>query len=995
MPDFTTLDGVFTQFTPADMVGTPAPNLGQDPNVQYQDAFSILQDLLANTGRGVYTAADLKSRLDMLSQASNGSSNFDPSQYIDFYSTQGFVTSLGSNVKASLTYADPTGSPQQIASIYEIVGKDFPAPTTVNPLDVSMIVSRSPFFSPSTRNVRQAEIFLNSMPSTVLAQLVPFLQVEFVQTRSSQNTLQAPGLLKFLLGAVDTTGAASPKTPNDAMISAHQTGGSSPTDGGPPVDEIDYSGMEMFTATQTMLNPQPNQSVGSSGVRYTDVIDPFRPFATLEHATIKTVGQKAGCYTYRTAEVQIKIHDRGRISEMAELIKPDLYPTVTVWLTYGWRAPVRPGDNPYFDFVNNNMLVREAYGVQNSHFSFDQVGQMTVTLQLYTKGVNEMRTSKISDNSNDLQFQFQSLRKVGELIAKFRRDYNLSPTDGSNSILGLNKDIRAFQVLDAAEQGVMPTNISNISDILSGVTQLRNILLHTKGINSADVNTLITTLTDYYKNSKTDATTKMNLPDNLASRVTDTVLAMFTECITGPDPFLPDAVKSGVNQSTIASDLSQALAQYNQAPKSPSSSTFRKTAVSFGKIFTVFAMRNLISADTVDELQVFFYPINEQCGPISSQSIAAFPIDMQMFLDQYRDHVVRTGGERMTLEDFLSLIIDAQILDERAIGYGMRPGYKPWDPKNPEAKQVDNSGSKNSFMGQWQAKYGAFQKPAVKMYIEVSHQRSSDAGQADILNYITYSAINADTQAPAGAQSMASKRIMRIHIYDEVTNPYKPVGLLLRDTTGLGYIQAPATDTAQMSSADAAKYNQQLAQAINNISGDGSPATYDDATGLLKFTDPPNNQQIKDIASKMVPTIRYGCNGSTVTNAALQSHADPLMSTNNMLATMTQDNAGHPNGSGFGMGIPLRVVPATLNLTSLGNPLAMVAQKYFIDFQTGTSLDNLYTCIGGLTHTIGPGKFETQWVFAFADAYGVFEHPVSIQDFISNLAASVPGAPST
>ncbi len=160
----------------------------------------------------------------------------------------------------------------------------------------------------------------------------------------------------------------------------------------------------------------------------------------------------------------------------------------------------------------------------------------------------------------------------------------------------------------------------------------------------------------------------------------------------------------------------------------------------------------------------------------------------------------------------------------------------------------------------------------------------------------------------------------------------------------------------------------------------------DAATGKVQLLNTTSNQRIKDAVSKMVPTIRFGSNGTTILNAALGSHADPRVTSVNMQRSMTVRNTAAPNGSGE-FGLPLRVIPAQLQMTTLGNPLAMMAQVYFIDFQTGTTLDNLYI-VTGLTHTITPGKFETSWQFGYSDAYGVFEQAVQVSKNGSNIATS-------
>lgn len=990
MADFSTLESIYTSFTPSDLVGSVTPNLGQEPNLVDSSAFDRLRNIIENNGKGMYSAVSIVAQLKSLTaKSTNG---VDLSNFMDFHSTQGFVDSLGKNVDASKAYVGPDGSLQNLSTnpIQQLLGADFKMPSPQVAFDASIFSIRSPFFAPSTRNCHRAEIFLNSMPSTILASMSPFLQVEFMVTRTSAATptLQAPGLLKFLLGAVPTTSADNPKTPTDAMIGAHQLGDNA---GATSTAEVDYAGMEMFTAPQTLFNPLPNQTYpgANAPARYADVIDPTRPFATLEHATISIVPAGAGFYTYKKASLQIKIHDRSRLSEISDLIRPRVYTGVTVWLTYGWRAPTRAAQqNPYFDYINDNMMMREAYGIINSNFSFDNVGQVTLTLELFTKGVREMRESKISDNNNDNTFVLDCARRAGEQLAELYEKMGLDPSGGSAGASGLNRETRASMVLDAAEQGQRPDLTKD--QINEAIIQLNDILRHTKSVDQAKVTTLVNTLKQYYSNySETDPTSKFAINPN---SVDQTVTAMFNECVIGADPWLPtlEATIAKSNGMVASQDLAADMSARNTLPKG-AQSIKHNDVVSFGKVFSVFAMRNLVSAQTADELQVFFYQMNDQCGPVSGISLSQFPIDMNMFTDQFREHVIRNGGQRLTLEDFLGLLVNAQFLDSRAIGYGMKSAYQPYDPKDPAAKVKDKQGNTPSQLDQWQTKYGTFKQPMIEMYIEVGHQRADEAvgAQSDILQQISHIPTTDQTLTPQQAAALGVKRIMRIHIYDKQSNPYKGAGTFLRNSAGTGYIQInpPANSIVNAATADPDKASAALQQQLQAFNSQ-TTVTNDPNTGLSKITDPISNQQAKDIVSKMVPTIRFGSNGTTILTAHLASKADPRLSTVQMQRTMTIRNDASPNGTGE-YGFPMRVIPAQLQMTTLGNPLATMAQMYFIDFQTGTTLDNLYIVVG-LTHTIAPGKFETNWSFGYADAYGVWEGTQQFNKFVGSLSPTVP-----
>lgn len=963
-PDFTSLEGIFEMLSPADLVGTQQLSLGNEPTIG-NSALKQLLRALENSGRGVLTASDLKTQLENLTIKSQDGS-VDLSEFIQFFSTQGIVD-LGALSTAAKTYQGANGDAKQVSSVQEIIGADFQIqgnPPPKLPMDTTIILSRSPFFHPSMRNTRKVELFLNSMPSTVLSQLVPYLQVEFQVTRDPSQLLQTPGLVKFLLGSVDKSGPDGSSGANKAMIEAHQIAGSNNT------PEIDYAGMELFTSPQTLVNPQPNLSVGTNGSRYAPVVDPFRPLASLEHCTVSSV-PAVGTYCYKKAQLTLKVHDRSRLSELSDLIRPRVYTGVTVWLTYGWRAPVRPDQNPYFDYVNNNLLMREAYGIINSNFVFDNAGQVTLTMELFTKGVNEMRQSKVSDNTNDMDFQFKQLQILGKQIEEYRAKLKLDKPEG------IQKEIRTFQVLDAAEHGEFP-NFS-VQDVSKTITQLRQTLSQTSGVDKDAVNGLITTLQKLYQPAENNKT-KFSLQDRFDTRVTATVKAMFDEVSTGADPFLPHPLKNQGSKPLVGQELAAVVGQYNAYPKTQIQGLPKKSCVSFGKLFTVFALRNLISSGVADELQVFFYNLNDQCGPVSGHSAAEFPIDMLMFFDQYRQHVVKIGSERITLEDFLQLVVSAQFQDNRAIGYGMRAFYEAYDPKNPDAQLKDKEGSDNSQLGKYLAKWGTFKKPVIEMYVEVSHQRVADVGKSDILQLMNYSAKDARTITSSDLQSLSSRKIMRIHVYDKQMNPHKAAAQLLRgEAGGGGFISVPATQFAAQKSGD--KTLQQ------SLPANVAQVVQDATTGNLQITQFTSNQQVKDFVSKAVPTIRYGAKGSTITSAQLGSKAEPLLSTVQMIRTMTVKNSAHANGGGDG-GIPLRVIPASLQLTTLGNPLASMAQHFFIDFGTGTSLDNLYI-VTGLTHQFSPGKFETNWVFGYSDAYGTFEGAPNIQKWLSQFPTDV------
>jgi len=958
---FATLEQIFQMFTPSDLVNTVEPNLGGSLS-KTDNAIVQLLNLLENSGRGVLSIDDIVEQIKTLKTDKGISGGVDLSEFITIWKDDG-IADLGTATETQKKAKNAQGKDQPVTSLKEIIGANFKFPTDAKPLKTSLILSRSPYFNPATRNTKKAEIFLNSMPSTVLSQLVPFIQVEFQFKREPSEKLASPGLLKFLLGA-------SPVADSDKTI--HEGHHLASAEKSSEAAEVDFAGMEMFTSPQTLVNPQPNSNVGVNGTRYSEVLDPFRPFLTLEHVNISAKPSGAGYYSYKTANMALKLHDRGRLSDIADLIRVNIYSGVTIWVTYGWRAPVRTGSNPYFDYVNNNLLMREAYQIKNSGFQFEQNGQVTINLELFTKGLVEMRGMKITDHWGDVSFELSKIKGLIEHIKNYRRILKLDPPEGPS------KEIRAFKFLDAAESGEFPTDIS-AKEMNSKIAALEKSLGSRKDINKSAAAGLISDLKELYKE---DSKGKFVEKERYESLVTQSVAEMFTEVRTGPDPFLPtDGKKVGADIIKICDSLNKV----NGDPKK-----FRKGAVSFGKMFSVFALRAIQSlpANTVDEVQVFFYNMNGQCGPISNHSIAEFPIHAANFESQFADMAKEKATEKINLEDFIALIVDAQFTEMNALGYGYADLYADWK-KGSELKlkdAKDGEGKLETRRAGYLKDHGPFKMPQIEMHIEMSHERVDAAGDTDILQQLNYSAKDINTVGISDSQKKSTRKIMRIHVYDKQSNPNKAAEQLLRSDVGGTHFINSSQNLDEYAKKFEQKKDQTLEQFKKMVS-DQFKIDSDPKTGTIKFTDLStirSNQQIKDIVGKLVPTIRFGANGSTIRTANLSSKDNPLVKTRNILNANLKRNTATPAGGGA-EGVPLRVIPATLQMTTMGCPLASMAQNYFIDFQTGTTLDNLYI-LTHLNHSFSPGKFETSWTFGFADGYGVFEGAPNIIDQIANIA---------
>jgi hypothetical protein len=160
--------------------------------------------------------------------------------------------------------------------------------------------------------------------------------------------------------------------------------------------------------------------------------------------------------------------------------------------------------------------------------------------------------------------------------------------------------------------------------------------------------------------------------------------------------------------------------------------------------------------------------------------------------------------------------------------------------------------------------------------------------------------------------------------------------------------------------------------------------------GLETAAIPKDRKSFRDAISKTVPTINLGSNGSLVLSINAASKTEGSSATSNLYESIKQRGTKATlgdNGLTETNSLPLRVLPVQLTMTTVGVPTAQAYQSYFIDFDTGTSLDNIYQCTQ-IQHSIAQGKFTTNWTFILTDGYAKFAAK-SINEIVSSQAAAI------
>ena len=961
--------------SPGDLTGLPRNTLNTGVANGYQFVDQVIGDLFDRNGGGALSVEIMK---EVLSEALSKASEEEALSFhrnLRIYTTGNKVVFDDNPGGTSLTWhkkfinnENVKSELSEISSFDEIISN---SKFKKDNKPAMIILSNSRFVNPAVRSAENAQLFLNSIPTIVMSRCVPYLSVEMVFDRPVSSRLASPSLMKFLLGSQDTSTFA-PGSADEMMVNGNTVArGVTTIDNSDPSKEkrdVTVAGMEMFTSPQTLINANPLPE----GNRYVPVIDPFRPLMSIEGVTIN-ITPTVGLYSYKKASLTITLHDRSRLSEIADLIQPLVYTKTTVWLTYGWRHPAE-SDNPYAAFINGNMLVREAYGIVNSSYEFGAAGQVTITLELFTKGSRELKEVRLTSLQGSALEVENKIRALAEQISSLRKKLKLDPPTG------LNREIRAHQLLNAAEEATFPD--LNTIEVRDAIKQLETSLL--AGTNTIDVaaaNALKSAIKQYYDR---DAKSKKFVYELQRENAIATNIAKLMESINmGPDPFAIFGDKESLRQKELKQTAPNPFAKiyddYNTSPKGAKSRTTRKpTLVSFGKIFSTMMAKALNVVPGADELQMFFYTFNDQAGKASNQNMAEFPIDMSVFMAAVKNYALEKKSAAITVEEFIQLLTESQLQDPRGPGYGLYASYQPYDPKD-KAPALKKGADKNydTLLSKINDGRGPFKMPTIEVYIESTY-RAPKGRPYDLLSHFQGSQL-AEFKRPTTGQFA---RVIRVHVFDRQVDPYPLATTMLRsdDGTGSVLVNREALD-AELK--DKTKKSI-LSQGISNLPTEiKENLGISENQGLILNTEQ-GNFKIKQFVSSLIPTLTYGTNASNIKQASVSTKQDPNLTAVQMLGNKAgRPGVTQPNGAGTG-GLPLRVIPSAVSLTTQGCPIINFAQLFFIDFNTGTTIDNVYG-VTGLTHTIGPGKFESQMQMTFYDAYGRYESATSLLKTVENM----------
>ena len=126
-------------------------------------------------------------------------------------------------------------------------------------------------------------------------------------------------------------------------------------------------------------------------------------------------------------------------------------------------------------------------------------------------------------------------------------------------------------------------------------------------------------------------------------------------------------------------------------------------------------------------------------------------------------------------------------------------------------------------------------------------------------------------------------------------------------------------------------------------------------------------ETVKEECRKRMSTITYGAAETNVISANVNSNAPAGLFEINL----TRANLGHGR-TALGAreaNIPVEFAPVQLSMKTMGYPFFYIGQEFFVEFNTGTTVDNIYRVVE-ISHDLGEGSFNTNLKFTPHYAYG-------------------------
>ena len=377
----------------------------------------------------------------------------------------------------------------------------------------------------------------------------------------------------------------------------------------------------------------------------------------------------------------------------------------------------------------------------------------------------------------------------------------------------------------------------------------------------------------------------------------------------------------------------------------------------------MFVAAPLASTGDFTEVQVVFYPFNKRAGAMGviddgatpANNICEFPINIEEFQESFTAAAFKRKTPNMSVQEFIHYLGNNFVDDVTSPAYGLnlrrdssistpdqKGNVKVKKKKGQKAQLASIPDQALSDLG---VPDGVFKMPLLNVFLETFPSRGMDTGPVK-------------TQDP-------TKTILRVHIFDRAASSHDTAMSMLASKAGR--FKLLKKDPNEITEADAQLASGLMGEMLKQ--GIMVPLKGNQKSPGFLIKGPASS--VKAIIKSSMPNITYGTQASIIKNCSVSTMTNSELSTIFMLGSGGSGSPLAPTGA-QASGLPLRAMPTRMSMTIVGCPLIEYGQQFFIDFGTGTTVDNIYT-VTRVSHRISQGNFETDLDFIITDGYGQYE----------------------
>lgn len=818
-------------------------------------------------------------------------------------------------------------------------------------------------------------LFLNSLNTLSISQAVPYMDVQLITAvpEGDGNFKSAPKMsLGKFLGAGDES--------NDAMLGRFTQNPA--VKGANDATLGTVAGMEIFTTPQTLVD--------STNVSYSrekgGPIDKFRPFMAIEGITITDSFSGAGTISYKSAEMNLILFDKGRLNEISEFVAPRRDPNVKFQITYGWSHPdggnlSRPADSDAEARIGtlvDSMRVSELYTLVNSNYNINADGTVNIGLTLSMDATNQIRSKTLMGTA----FSISSTPGIDV------NDLNRQLEDIKNAFADVvfpgNARIDLPTFVQSPDIGSI---ISMDSESVKKLRQFANRLRQSKKL-PASVRSEAATLMAIFGKRGTRKT--------LVKGREDQATGFVNFLRKTADPYLRfGSSKYGVQEAHFKGGrIKKREDEAGEAKK--------QTYVSYGKLMLSVLTPVLSGPDT--DLQFFFSSFNANAAAVFDYNIAQFPIELNDFEKELKEFLKKRA--QVTIDDFVRFVSEKFLTFDGARAFGMSNVVKPNERKEVGSTQsVASKATRRLFSSKDPADalklqkiqrdnllaiYGQkrkrplYVKPRVSMRI-VTRKSSSDPSKS--VTRVYFQDLTAGQQTTT-AQALID--LMRSGVTDEpdysstvkdkkrTPRHNEAFSGNLKKLVDLKYI----VKASDQNTNDDEKVKDAIKKSLEDkLKGNDKDARIKEILDSLdqKYflnTDAPS---LRKFFFENSPYLLHGTEASGIIEASMSAEADDNLTS--IFLAQRYSGKGDLSAPQQSTNLPFMVHPATLSITTFGCPTLNLAQKYFVDYATNTTLDNYYNVVS-VSHKIDATGYTTSAELKPANAYGSY---ANIEDRLADI----------